>query len=472
MNTVFKWMGLMLLAVPLSGWAAPVLMHESFDRDPGWEGHNNVPPPDAGKEKTQDFRFQESNHAGGEPGEIGGTIFRSLTPCFYALPTETKTLNDHLNVSGEFAVTHSEGGSGVLIGWFNSASRGWRTPNSLAVRIDGESNAFRIFFEYGTQHWMTGDGTTFEGRYQTTKTPMHKADGTPHTYTFEYNPDGADGRGEMVFTLDGVEYRAALAEGHKEDGAIFDRFGVFNQQISGDGMEVWFDDLVVNGETYAFNDDPQWEGENNELTFVDRGVRPYHDFGFRETNHAGGKPGEIGGIVWRIENNRPENSLWYGTPVQPLNLDDELHASGKVDLELGSADSGVLIGWYNSQTPIGTPPSNFLGVFIEGPSRIGHYFRPSFANAKGAGATMNEGPVIHADSTPHTWTLTYDPKANNGQGQIIATLDGQQAAMDLPPGIREGGATFDRFGVLSYNQGGHCVDVYFDDLAFTSGQNK
>jgi hypothetical protein len=447
--------------------------HEAFDRDPGWEGINNVPPPDVGREKSQDFGYRRTNHAGGDPGEIGGRIYRSLTPCYFAQVIEPTTLNDRLSVSGKFAVTHSEGGSGVLIGWFNSvASRGWRTPNSLAVRIDGESSKFRIFFEYGTKHWLTGDGTTFEGRYQTTTTPMHKSDGTPHSFSFDYYPDGADGRGEMVYILDGVEYRAALAEGHKEDGAKFDRFGVFNQQISGDEMELWFDDLVVNGERITFDDDPQWEGVNNELTFTDYAVRPYHDFGFRESNHAGGEPGEIGGIVWRIEQDQPEGSLVYGTPVNPLSMDDALHASGKVAMTLGSADSGVLIGWYNSSTPIGIPPANFIGVFIEGPSRIGHYFRPAFGNAENVRGNLNEGPVLRADSTPDEWTLNYDPKANGGQGRIVATHDGQEAVLDLPPNARTGNASFDRFGVLSWNHGGHCVDVYFDDLTFTSGRTE
>ena len=137
-------------------------------------------------------------------------------------------------------------------------------------------------------------------------------------------------------------------------------------------------------------------------------------------------------------------------------------------MELACADSGVLIGWYNSQLIAGDPPNSFVGVFIEGPSRIGHYFRPVFAVSDAIRGALNEGPVLRADSRPRRWTLDYDPTANDGRGHISATLDGLQAVLDLPHGARAGNAAFDRFGVLSWRQGGHCVEIYFDELSFTS----
>ena len=56
-----------------------------------------------------------------------------------------------------------------------------------------------------------------------------------------------------------------------------------------------------------------------------------------------------------------------------------------------SADSAVLIGWFNSETHIGAPPKNFVGIMVEGPSRIGHYFRPVYANAEGQHEIMEIG---------------------------------------------------------------------------------
>ena len=107
----------------------------------------------------QDFGYRTSDRAGGKKGEIGGYIQRAVvTPAYYAKVIAAKTLNDKLTASGRFAVTRAEGGSGMLFGWFNENSRGWRTPNSLAFRIDGNGGKYWVFYEYGTQHLLTGGG--------------------------------------------------------------------------------------------------------------------------------------------------------------------------------------------------------------------------------------------------------------------------------------------------------------------------
>ncbi len=144
--------------------AAPGGAVESFDRDPGWDALNNRPGGDIGVTREQAFGYSRSAHAGGQPGEIGGRVERTFTPAYYAKPIPEKTLNDRLEASGRFSVTQCDGG-GVLVGWFNENSRGWRTPNSLSFRIDGAGGKYRVFFEYGTQHWKTyGEGPTGTGR--------------------------------------------------------------------------------------------------------------------------------------------------------------------------------------------------------------------------------------------------------------------------------------------------------------------
>ena len=66
---------------------------------------------------------------------------------------------------------------------------------------------------------------------------------------------------------------------------------------------------MLDGVHYDFDADPGWEGMDNRATFKDRAIRPYHDFGFsRDTAHAGGEPGEIGGVVWRSEEDHPEQA--------------------------------------------------------------------------------------------------------------------------------------------------------------------
>jgi len=112
--------------------------HWDFSSDPGWDVYRNRLLPDPLPRTTQNFGYRQSNHAGGKsPGEIGGFVQRSLTPASYAKAIPAKTLNDKLSASGRFAVTNDESASGVLFGWFHESSRGWRTPNSLVVRLDG-----------------------------------------------------------------------------------------------------------------------------------------------------------------------------------------------------------------------------------------------------------------------------------------------------------------------------------------------
>lgn len=68
--------------------------------------------------------------------------------------------------------------------------------------------------------------------------------------------------------------------------------------------------------------------------------------------------------------------------------------------------------------------------------------------------------------------MRYDPRANHGVGRIYLTFDDQKLSLDLRPGDRKAGATFDRFGLFNIQEGGHYVEVYVDDLTFTSGKRK
>jgi len=49
------------------------------------------------------------------------------------------------------------------------------------------------------------------------------------------------------------------------------------------------------------------------------------------------------------------------------------------------------------------------------------------------------------------------------------TLDGDPVTIDMPEGVKKGYGSFSHFGVLSWNHGGHFVEVYLDDLSFTEG---
>jgi hypothetical protein len=261
----------------------------------------------------------------------------------------------------------------------------------------------------------------------------------------------------MTFTLDGTPYAQALAKGHKEDGAVFDRFGIFNQQISGGGLTATLAGLTLNGEKIELSKDPGWEGVGNRAEFEDFGIRPFHNFGWNREKAS------VGGLVWRAGERDDSESAYYAAKVGPLTLDGELRASGRLVFLGAGSDSGVHIGWFNSRTPFGTPGRSTVSAYLEGPSRIGHYFRPAFCDAAGHATIVKEGPVIKPDGRAHEWSIDYDP----ARGRITTTLDGQTAVLDLKPD-RKAGASFDRFGIVSHKRGGHHVVFYIDDVAYTA----
>ncbi len=450
----------------------------NFDTDPGWESFRSQLLPAGRPVVRQNFGYRSSNFAGGSrPGEAGGIIHRAYPRATYAKKISPKTLEDRLSASGTFAVTRAGGGSGVLVGWFNQEkSQGWRTPSSLAMRLDGNGGKYWVFCEYGTQQWGTNGVGAFEGeRYQTTPTPPYLANGTVHQWEMTYDPEGADGRGLVTFRCDNQTWEFPLLDGHRQQGATFDRFGIWNQQTAGDPLEVYLDDVVIDGAGESFDTDPGWHTDGNPVTFAQRVIRPYHNFGHNMTDYAGGQQGEIGGILFR-----DEKPAYYADPVGPFSLEHELLASGKVMLRSAGADSAAMLGWFGADAKRYKDlpeheqrQTDLLGIMVEGPSRIGHYFRPAYSTSKGHGeaptheGTEQERPRIEPNGKIHHWSLHYQPDEANGRGRITVTFDGQPHYLDLQEGLRAEGATLDRFGLFNIQSGGHHVELYVDDLRYS-----
>ena len=136
---------------------APHIVKQLFADDPDWDGFRNRLLPARRHTVRQDFGYRTTSHAGGKrAGEIGGFVQRSPTAATYARRIDRKTLDDRLSASGRLAVRGAEGASGVMIGWFRDVPTGWRTPNSLAMRIDGNGGKYWVFYEYGTSDHRTG----------------------------------------------------------------------------------------------------------------------------------------------------------------------------------------------------------------------------------------------------------------------------------------------------------------------------
>src|SRR6187549_3662303 len=96
-------------AVPAVESSSTKLKSEHFDRDPGWEGHNNRVVPKDKQMVKQDFGYSATHIAGKAAGEIGGSVQRSTTPASYAVTLAPyQTLEDKLTASGTFAITKAQ----------------------------------------------------------------------------------------------------------------------------------------------------------------------------------------------------------------------------------------------------------------------------------------------------------------------------------------------------------------------------
>ena len=472
------------------------LRSEAFDRDPGWEGRNNRIVPKNALTVKQDFGYSATNIAGQTAGEIGGTIQRSTTPASYAAKlSPAMTLNDKLTASGSFAVTGSSPGAGVFFGFFNSQQPGGsgRPIGSLGLDFDFEGKGGRLatrLITGGNKSCGTFITPYLPGKFR--PTPI-KNDGTKYHWTLAYDPDAAGGNGQFTFTMTSDTHKTEnygklpekseeeaqarfpnttkfiidLTPGHKQEGATFDRFGIQNMMKSGGSVKMHFDDVKYNGVAHDFTADPSWLGSGNRVTFEDREVVGAHDFGFSpQTNHAGGSPGEVGGGLWRSG-----AFGYYADRVGPLSLDHKLEARGRVRLVTAGPDSDMSIGWFNSAANDMQPADdkNFVGIHVGGPTRVGHYFIPQLATAKGMIGKVDSGPILTPGKV-FEWSLVYDPTGAEGRGEVRVTLGDKSAVLALKPGRKSEGAALDRFGLFTNTAGGQMVKIFFDDLQYTAAK--
>lgn len=467
------------------------IKREAFDRDPGWEGHNNHVVPKTALIVKQDFGYSPTRFVNDQPGEIGGRLQRSATPASYGVNLAPLTLADRLTASGTFAVTACQPGASLFFGFFQSEQPGGsgRPIGSLGLDFDFEGSGGRLAVRL-----ITGTNKscgTFITPYLPGKfrpTPL-KRDGTRYRWTLDYDPAAARGRGQFVFTLhsdthtqqdDGPLNEAAQQEararfpnttrfvvdlppGHQAENATFDRFGLMNMMKAGGAATIYFDDLTFNGQPVDLAQDPNWMGAGNRTTFEEQMQVGAHNFGFRATNHAGGQSGEVGGDLWRSG-----DFGYYADRVGPLGLGQKLEARGKVKLATAGPDSDIFLGWFSSASRErkAGEKADFVGVHVGGPTRVGHYFIPVYATAKGSTGKVEAGPIL-VPGRSLDWSLVYDPAANQDRGEITVTLGNESVTLPLKPGQKAEGVHLDRFGLFTSTIGGQLVRIFLDDVSYT-----
>jgi hypothetical protein len=290
-------------------------------------------------------------------------------------------------------------------------------------------------------------------------------------------PDAGKGHGRVTLRFDGeTPYVFWLDEEIRRAPAAFDRFGLFNIARYGTGVEMYLGDLTVNGQKLDLAQDPHWEGRNNEARYTEPTSHAMHSYGWSQTNWAGERPGEIGGLFWRTEPQDPLCS-YYGDDVGELTLEDPISFSGTVCFVDGMTDAAAFFGYFNRDNQIekvdaGRPDrasrmANTLGITIADLSAMGYYFTPRATSSDGE-AVRKPCEVFLPDRRRRRFAFDYEPQGNGGTGRVTVTLDGRPYALDLTPQQRKSGAAFNRFGLANVRSGGNSVEFYLDDVTYTA----
>lgn len=527
----------------------PVMVHQNFSSDPGWDNCQNRVVGTGMPRRMQDFGWSLSSHAASAdtPGEIGGHVANSRIQAYYAMPLgRPLTFNDRISVSGQFALTEL-GKRGVsCFGLFNSSRHTWRVFSSMAFRLWEEENYAQVMFD-----WMSAD---WRGRGQETAV-LIAPDGARHTFQFDYDPDvrpdctrldpllakhltSETGNGRPIelqgesfilqrahsdepeLTAEGLHRRlvAAREEGlaeyfhrhgqhrwwktpHPEKNhgrlrfqldqeepyimwfdeeirsslAEFDRFGLFNICRYGTGQTVYFSNLTLNGQPIDFSQDPHWMGHNNRCSLVEPDFHSMNNFGWSQTNWAGDAPGEMGGLIWRLEPDDP-GFAYYADDAGALTIEDPIEFSGRICFVDGMTDASMFFGYFNHEEfmhlheeggkSAGFPHPSMMGITLNDATAIGYYFAPMLCSADRTVVGDSGRFRFLPDRKPCSFSFRYDPHANHGAGRVSYEIDGNTGSFDLTSEQRNAGACFDRFGLATVRQGGNSVEIYFDDLNY------
>jgi hypothetical protein len=138
--------------------------------------------------------------------------------------------------------------STASIGFYNSVSSMRSNPaqnqsipmDYVGINIEGPSDEGFFFYPVYRVH---GDAAKALGR-GSGKTPRIYPDGKVRQWVLEYDPEGANGNGQITVSLDGQSCTLDFGPGDKDVGGTFDRFGICTPWIDGNSVTVYFDDLT------------------------------------------------------------------------------------------------------------------------------------------------------------------------------------------------------------------------------------
>jgi len=159
---------------------------QNFDEDPGWLGINNRVVCNDCPTITQDFGWLPTDHMGSGPGEIGGVIWKSTTPAYYAMPIGPFSFKDKFSASGKLSLIAPEKeAEGFYIGFFNDERQGWRVWSSFGFRMGAvKLGRARFHLDYKTGQ---NKGAILNPDI------IIPCDGSVHDWELSYDPDATVG---------------------------------------------------------------------------------------------------------------------------------------------------------------------------------------------------------------------------------------------------------------------------------------
>jgi hypothetical protein len=212
--------------------------------------------------------------------------------------------------------------------------------------------------------------------------------------------------------------------------------------------------------TENFNSDPGWQAAGN--------TNNYNEFGYSDSNHAGGSTHEAGGAIA----SRTNGFDWYADNTLPdgaYTLKDSLTASGKFTVQsVDGFNGGFEVGFFNPEGT-GTKFSGGIGEaimmrIIDGTSSTVR------TNLRMAG--NDASPVSLDVGTAYTFNLEWNPTALNpdlGRATLTIKTAGGADVATLSVDHDNDGWSLSDFGLTTLNFGTYYnngASFYMDDLAY------
>lgn len=223
-------------------------------------------------------------------------------------------------------------------------------------------------------------------------------------------------------------------------------------------MVVIFDDEAVG--------DPGWIGAGNTTSG--------NNYGWSyNTNFAGGAVGEIGGTIARNDN---ESYYADVNLSRTFSLNDTLTASGKLTLfGQNNTDGEWLLGHISSAVDT---DDSILGIEFMENSATSVRFKARVGRPDST-LGASESAFVTLPNGVYNFTYTYNPNLGSFGRLTARIFNGsydQTVSVDLTSTVRNGGSTFDAFGMGIKNRPGtgddanRTIKMFIDDASYTGFQ--